>query len=99
MILSFEQRAAELRKGSSLNEYCTCPHYARATRRGRVHWIVLKAGWLDCWLEGDEDLGERGMRRVWARMGTSGTRWAEREPCGAFGAPVALLLIWRSGRN
>ena len=80
MASTFQERAAELRKGSSLNEYRTCPHYARATRRGRVHWIVLKAAWLDCWLEGDEDLGERGM--------IAGEGWADSD-AEAWAAAVA----------
>ena len=80
MARTFEQRAAELRKGSSLNEYRTCPHYARATRRGRVHWIVLKAGWLDRWLNGDEDLGELGL--------IAGEGWADSD-AEAWAAAVA----------
>jgi hypothetical protein len=81
MACTFQERAAELRKGSSLNEYRTCPHYARATRRGRVHWIVLKAGWLDCWLEGDEDLAELGL--------IAGEGWADSD-AEAWAAAVAV---------
>ena len=80
--LTYAERAAQMKadRSNSFGCYRTCPHYARATRKGRVHWIVLRSGWLDCWLNGDEDLGELGL--------IAGEGWADSDE-EAWAAAVA----------